>query len=107
MTAAALAAKASTTTIPIVFGVSEDPVQVGLVASLRLLLDLVPKAVHIAVLVNPSNASIAQSTIRDVQQAAPTIGLQIEIIWCSAWQDVRSNPESRHEDPARYLTRMG
>ena len=99
---AALAAKAATATIPIVFGVAEDPVQLGLVASLarpggnatginffvqevvakrlRLLHDLVPKAVRIAVLVNPANASIAESTLRDVQEAAPTIGLQIQIL---------------------------
>ena len=97
-----LAAKAATATIPIVFGVGEDPVQLGLVASLarpggnatginffvqevaakrlRLLHDLVPKAVRIAVLVNPANAAIAESTLRDVQEAAPTIGLQIQIL---------------------------
>ena len=101
-TPAARAAKAATATIPIVFGVAGDPVQLGLVASLarpggnatgmnffaqevaakrlRLLHDLVPKAVRIAVLVNPANASIAESTLRDVQQAAPTIGLQIQIL---------------------------
>ena len=99
---AALAAKAATATIPIVFGIAQDPVQLGLVTSLarpgsnatginfflqevvakrlRLLHDLVPKAVRIAVLVNPSNASTAQSTLRDVQQAAPAIGLQIRIL---------------------------
>ena len=101
-TLAALAAKAATATIPIVFGVAEDPVQLGLVASLarpggnatginffsqevvakrlRLLHDLVPKAVRVAVLVNPANASTAESTLRDVQEAAPTIGLQIQIL---------------------------
>ena len=47
---------------------------------LRLLHDLVPKAVRIAVLVNPANASIAESTLREVQEAAPTIGLQIQIL---------------------------
>jgi putative tryptophan/tyrosine transport system substrate-binding protein len=98
----ALAAKAATGTIPIVFSVGEDPVQLGLVASLarpggnatgmnifvqelaakrlRLLHDLVPKAVRIAVLVNPANASITASTLQEVQEAAPTIGLQIRIL---------------------------
>ena len=77
-----------------------DPVQLGLVASLprpggnatginfffneviakrlRLLHDLVPKAVSIAVLVNPANASVTETTLRRVQQAATTIGLQIQ-----------------------------
>jgi putative ABC transport system substrate-binding protein len=97
-----LAAKAATGTIPIVFGVGDDPVRLGLIASfarpggnatginffnlevtakrLRLLHDLMPKAVRVAVLLNPANASATESTLRILQEAAPTIGLQLQIL---------------------------
>src|SRR5262249_42345693 len=86
----AQAAKAATSTIPIVFGVGDDPVKLGLVASLArpggnatgvnsfntevvakrlgLLHDLLPKAVRIVVLVNPANAPIAEATLRDIPE---------------------------------------
>jgi putative ABC transport system substrate-binding protein len=106
----ALAAKAATMTIPIVFGVAEDPVQLGLVASLsrpggnatginfffnealakrlRLLHDLVPRAARIAILVNPANTSSKEATLRRVQQAATPIGLQIHDPQCDDdWRD--------------------
>jgi putative tryptophan/tyrosine transport system substrate-binding protein len=98
----ALAAKAATATIPIIFGVGEDPVQLGLVESLarpggnatginfflnevvakrlRLLHDLVPRATRVAVLVNPTNATNTEPTLRAVQEAALAIGLQIQIL---------------------------
>jgi putative ABC transport system substrate-binding protein len=95
-------AKAATATIPIVFGVAGDPVQLGLVASLsrpggnatginflseevaakrlRLLHDLVPKAVRVAVLVNPANAAATENTLRELKDAAPAIGMQIQVL---------------------------
>src|SRR6516225_3407954 len=111
-TAAAPVAKAATTTIPIVFGVAEDPVKLGLVASfarpggnatginflateltakrLGLLHDLVPKAVRIAVLINPANASTAESMLRDIPEAARPLGLQIQILNASTSREIEA-----------------
>jgi ABC-type uncharacterized transport system substrate-binding protein len=101
-TPVALAAKAATATIPIVFSVTEDPITPGLVASLTrpgsnatginffvqemdakrlgLLRELVPKAVRVAVLVNSANAPNTETTLRDAKEAASIIGLQINVL---------------------------
>jgi len=111
-TAAALAAKAATTTTPIVFGVVEDPVKLGLVTSLArpggnvtginffvaevmakrlgLLHDLVPKAVRIAVLVNPANPPIAEATLREIPEAARGLGLQISVLKASTPREIEA-----------------
>jgi putative ABC transport system substrate-binding protein len=107
---ASQAAKAATTTIPIVFGVGEDPVKLGLVASLArpggnatgvnifasevnakrlgLLHDLVPKAVRIAVLVNPANVTTAEATLREIPETARAIGMQIQILNASTSREI-------------------
>ena len=109
---AALAAKAATTAIPIVFGVGEDPVKLGLVASLArpggnltginflanevdvkrlaLLHELVPKAVRIAVLVNPANIPATESTLRNVPDAARAIGLKIQVLKASTTNEIEA-----------------
>jgi putative tryptophan/tyrosine transport system substrate-binding protein len=109
---AALAAKAATTTIPIVFGVGADPVKLGLVASLArpggnatginflsaditakrlgLLHDLVPKATRIAALVNPGNASSDEAAQRDLPEAARAIGLQVELLNASTSREIEA-----------------
>ena len=110
---AALAAKAATATIPIVFGVGEDPVKLGLVASLArpggnatginlfnvevatkrlsILHELVPKAVRMALLVNPANASSAESTLRYIPEAVRAIGLQSQVFNASSSDEMRMN----------------
>jgi putative tryptophan/tyrosine transport system substrate-binding protein len=105
----ALAAKAATTSIPIVFNIGDDPVRLGLVASLArpggnvtginnfiyelvakrlaLLRELVPAAVRVAVLVNPANAQ-TETTLRDVEAAARAIGLQLQIVNASSSREI-------------------
>jgi len=108
--ATALAAKGATATIPIVFGVSEDPVKFGLVTSLarpsgnltgvnlmgleltakrlELLREMLPGAARVAVLVNPANAANTQTTLHEVEAAARAMGLQIQIFNASTSREI-------------------
>jgi putative ABC transport system substrate-binding protein len=107
----ALAAKAATMTIPIVFGVSQDPVPYGLVAShsrpggnatgvnflvtelgskqLGLLHELIPAATRVGLLVNPK-APITERATRDVTAAASAIGLQVDVVQASDSREIES-----------------
>ena len=109
-TPAALAAKAATTTIPIVFGIGGDPVQAGLVTSfnrpggnvtgvsilnwelgakrLGLLNELIPAAAPVAVLVNPSTPVLVEPYIKEVQAAAAAVGRPIEILEAVTNRDI-------------------
>jgi putative tryptophan/tyrosine transport system substrate-binding protein len=115
-TPAALAAKAATTTIPIVFLNASDPVEIGLVASLarpggnitgilnlgggliakrlELLHELVPTATSIAVLVNPTNPRIAEATLTEGRTAARTLGVDLLVL----------NAGSRNEIEAAFAS---
>jgi putative ABC transport system substrate-binding protein len=105
----AIAAKAATTTIPIVFIAGDDPVRLGLVTSLarpggnltgvnffaeelaakrlELLRELVPEATRVAVLVNPTNPD-SGSTVRNIEAAARTLGLQIQVYNASSSREI-------------------
>jgi ABC-type uncharacterized transport system substrate-binding protein len=108
--ATASAAKAATTTIPIVFIVGEDPVRLGLVASLarpggnvtginffvselaakrlELLRELVPGLARMAVLLNPADITISASNLRDVETAAHSMGLQFQVLNARTSQEI-------------------
>src|SRR5215471_9292146 len=108
--AAALAAKAATPTTPIVFSTGNDPVQAGLVASLsrpggnvtgvltmnneigakrlELLHELLPGAMQLAVLVNPTNPVVADAIVADLSVAASDLRLQIEVLRAGTIHDI-------------------
>ncbi len=108
-TPAALAAKAATTTVPIVFETGGDPIRLGLVTSLnrpggnvtgvtqtnvevapkrlQLLHELVPTASSIALLVNPTNPALAEPTTKDLKAAARTLGLELHVLNASTERD--------------------
>jgi putative tryptophan/tyrosine transport system substrate-binding protein len=109
-TPAALAAKAATTTIPIVFETGGDPIRLGLVPSLsrpggnvtgvtqtnvettpkrlQLLHELVPTASIVALLINPTDPAIAETTTKDVQAAARALGLELHVLTASTESDL-------------------
>jgi len=110
--AAVFAAKGATTSIPIVFGIGDDPVGLGLVPSLarpvgnvtginwftnelvskrlELLRELVPATARVAVLANPADAAATQTTLRDVTAAARAMGLQIQTLNASTSREINA-----------------
>jgi putative tryptophan/tyrosine transport system substrate-binding protein len=111
-TPSALAAKAATATIPIVFGVAVDPVEVGLVASLNrpggnltgvtnlnaevgpkrieLMHELLPGVTVIGVLVDPTSPTLAEAFLRELEPAAHILGLQLHVLHASTERDLDS-----------------
>jgi len=111
-TLAAIAAKAATTTIPIIFRIGTDPVEVGLVASLNrpggnltgvttlgvglgakrleLLRELVPTATSFALLVNPANSAVADTTSNDLRAAVNSMGLHLHIMQASTRPEIET-----------------
>jgi putative ABC transport system substrate-binding protein len=131
---AALTAKAATTTISIVFMANDNPVKLGLVASLarpggnatginiftgeltakrlELLREMVPAATRVTVLVNPADAANTETTVKDVAAAARAIGMQIQVLNASSSREidaafatlVRERPDALFVGPDPFFT---
>jgi putative ABC transport system substrate-binding protein len=117
---AIFAAKAATSTIPIVFMTGDDPVRVGLVASLaqpggnltgigflttelaakrlEFLRELLPKATRVAILVNPASVAQTEATLREVEPAARTMGLQVQVFNANTSRDIGAAFESMERE---------
>ncbi len=126
---AAFAAKAATSTIPVVFIAGGDPVRQGLVSSiarpegnltgvsffagelaakrLELLLALVPGAARIAVIVDPSNVAVTQSTLQDVEEAARAIGMQYHVLNATSGREIDEAFASLRREHADVLLVAG
>jgi putative ABC transport system substrate-binding protein len=132
---AVFAAKAVTTTIPVVFITGDDPIRLGFVSSLArpggnltgvsffnaeltakrlaLLRELVPAAVRVTVLVNPAIAAISDATVQDVKVAAGAMGLQVQVLDASTSPEinaafatlVRERPDALFVGPGAFFVR--
>ena len=130
---AAASAKAATTAIPLVFSVGDDPVRLGLVASLahpggnvtginnfatelvakrlELLREMVPAATRVAVLVSPSNAASSDITVRDTAAGARAMGLQVQVLNADTSREIdaafatlaRERPDALFVDPNPFF----
>jgi len=120
-TPSAMAAKAATTTIPIVFIAGVDPVQLGLAASLsrpdrnltgidalaaqigakrlEVLHDLLPKVTRIGVLVNPADVGTTEAQLKDIEAAALAMGLQIKVYNADTGDEIDAASEAMGRDP--------
>ena len=123
------AARGTTATIPIVFGVAEDPVQLGLVANLArpggnatgvnffvneivakrlgLLHELVPKATRIALLINPRNTFSAEATLKEAPEAARSLGLQLQVFKAGTSSEIDAVFDALAREPTDALFLAG